>query len=72
MQAVTRRALGGASVARRVGVAAAVTGRRGYHDNIVEHYENPRNVGSMDKNDKFVGTVSAWTMTYCAVLSCRI
>jgi hypothetical protein len=31
---------------------------RGYHDNIVEHYENPRNVGSMDKNDASVGTVS--------------
>lgn len=57
MQAITCRALGGASVSRRVGGAAvAVAGRRGYHDNIVEHYENPRNVGSMDKNDKFVGT----------------
>jgi len=30
---------------------------RGYHDNIVEHYENPRNVGSLDKNDDTVGTV---------------
>ena len=32
--------------------------RRGYHENIVEHYENPRNVGSLDKNDDDVGTVS--------------
>ena len=24
----------------------------------VEHYENPRNVGSLDKNDNDVGTVS--------------
>jgi NifU-like protein involved in Fe-S cluster formation len=24
----------------------------------VEHYENPRNVGSLDKNDDNVGTVS--------------
>ncbi|GFH52241.1 iron-sulphur assembly protein isc [Chaetoceros tenuissimus] len=30
--------------------------KRGYHDSIVEHYENPRNVGSLDKNDDNVGT----------------
>jgi hypothetical protein len=30
---------------------------RKYHENIVEHYENPRNVGSLDKNDENVGTV---------------
>lgn len=30
---------------------------RGYHENIVDHYENPRNVGSLDKNDPNVGTV---------------
>ena len=29
---------------------------RSYHENIVEHYENPRNVGSLDKNDESVGT----------------
>jgi nitrogen fixation NifU-like protein len=28
-----------------------------YHESIVEHYENPRNVGSLDKNDASVGTV---------------
>ncbi|GLV31454.1 Iron-sulfur cluster assembly enzyme [Carabus blaptoides fortunei] len=27
-----------------------------YHPNVVEHYENPRNVGSLDKKDKNVGT----------------
>lgn len=27
-----------------------------YHPNVIDHYENPRNVGSMDKNDKSVGT----------------
>jgi len=32
------------------------TGRRFYHENIVEHYENPRNVGSLDKNAPDVGT----------------
>ena len=30
--------------------------RRMYHVNIVEHYENPRNVGSLDVNDSHVGT----------------
>mmetsp|Transcript_19970 Transcript_19970/g.26178 ORF Transcript_19970/g.26178 Transcript_19970/m.26178 type:complete len:161 (-) Transcript_19970:225-707(-) len=37
-------------------VMAAASARRGYHENIVEHYENPRNVGSFDKNDENVGT----------------
>mmetsp|Transcript_16396 Transcript_16396/g.38779 ORF Transcript_16396/g.38779 Transcript_16396/m.38779 type:complete len:161 (-) Transcript_16396:185-667(-) len=46
---VTRR------VARRVPSAVSVQAR-GYHENIVEHYENPRNVGSLDKNDTSVGT----------------
>ena len=27
-----------------------------YSDKVVEHYENPKNVGSMDKNDPNVGT----------------
>ncbi|RZB40787.1 NifU N domain containing protein [Asbolus verrucosus] len=27
-----------------------------YHPNVIDHYENPRNVGSLDKNDKTVGT----------------
>jgi len=27
-----------------------------YHDKVIDHYENPRNVGSMDKNDVSVGT----------------
>ena len=29
---------------------------RNYHNNIIKHYENPRNIGSMDKNKKNVGT----------------
>jgi len=44
----------------RAAVSAAagtqLTQSRSYHDNIVEHYENPRNVGSMDKKDDDVGT----------------
>ena len=27
-----------------------------YHQNVLDHYENPRNIGSLDKKDKNVGT----------------
>lgn len=27
-----------------------------YHERVIDHYEQPRNVGSLDKNDKKVGT----------------
>lgn len=27
-----------------------------YHYKVIDHYENPRNVGSLDKNKKNVGT----------------
>lgn len=30
--------------------------RSGYHENVIDHYENPRNVGSLDKSKKNVGT----------------
>eukprot|EP00470_Lotharella_oceanica_P005815 CAMPEP_0170177940 /NCGR_PEP_ID=MMETSP0040_2-20121228/11434_1 /TAXON_ID=641309 /ORGANISM="Lotharella oceanica, Strain CCMP622" /LENGTH=143 /DNA_ID=CAMNT_0010420833 /DNA_START=30 /DNA_END=461 /DNA_ORIENTATION=- len=30
--------------------------RRMYHPNVVDHYENPRNVGSLDAKDENVGT----------------
>lgn len=29
-----------------------------YHKNVIDHYENPRNVGSFDKSDPNVGTGS--------------
>ncbi|OAY65581.1 uncharacterized protein LOC109717271 [Ananas comosus] len=42
------------------GAAAAVGGApaaiRGYHERVVDHYNNPRNVGSFDKDDPAVGT----------------
>ncbi len=57
------------NVTSPVGMAAARLIRRGYHENIVEHYENPRNVGSLDKNDKSVGTVRSICLS---IRTCRV
>merc|ERR1711904_173077 len=40
---------------KKIGAVAQVTARL-YHETVIDHYENPRNVGSFDKNDKNVGT----------------
>eukprot|EP00929_Paragymnodinium_shiwhaense_P036991 TRINITY_DN19783_c0_g2_i1.p2 TRINITY_DN19783_c0_g2~~TRINITY_DN19783_c0_g2_i1.p2 ORF type:complete len:175 (-),score=53.79 TRINITY_DN19783_c0_g2_i1:218-742(-) len=40
--------------AGRPGFLAA--GSRSYHEIVVDHFNNPRNVGSLDKNDDNVGT----------------
>ncbi|GAA6006933.1 hypothetical protein JCM10207_009144 [Rhodosporidiobolus poonsookiae] len=35
---------------------AAVPQARFYHEKVIDHYERPRNVGSLDKNDANVGS----------------
>lgn len=48
------------AAARQPGFAAALAGpagsRRGYHQNVVDHFEKPRNVGSFPKSDLDIGT----------------
>lgn len=39
-----------------VPVATAIPRSRGYHANVIDHYENPRNVGKLNKDDSDVGT----------------
>jgi len=34
----------------------SITSRRTYHEKVLDHYNKPRNVGSMSKNDTDVGT----------------
>ncbi|KAI1177249.1 NifU-like N terminal domain-containing protein [Nemania sp. FL0916] len=43
------------SVRSNFGPVANVT-RRSYHEKVLDHYNRPRNVGSMQKNDVDVGT----------------
>ena len=38
------------------GVEARGLVARDYHEKVIDHYENPRNVGSFDKTDGDVGT----------------
>ena len=57
MLAACHRRLAVVAAARLPGAAAPTAIRaRAYHENIVDHYETPRNVGSMDKADPQVGT----------------
>ncbi|KAK8153135.1 NifU-like N terminal domain-containing protein [Phyllosticta citrichinensis] len=37
-------------------MGGAVVARRSYHEKVLDHYNRPRNVGSMSKNDGDVGT----------------
>lgn len=58
---------------------------RGYHEKVISHYENPRNVGSLPKGDADVGTglvgapacvvlfviaISAGYLLLCGLFSC--
>ena len=41
---------------RSASVDARCVLARSYHEKVIDHYENPRNVGSFDKSDSNVGT----------------
>lgn len=43
-------------VATRLVCNVRTGSQRFYHENVIDHYENPRNVGSLDKKKKNVGT----------------
>jgi len=57
-QATSRSAAARLSASAASAAAAPPPGssRRAYHQNIVDHYESPRNVGALDKGDRSVGT----------------
>ncbi|KAL3898647.1 MAG: hypothetical protein SGCHY_002599 [Lobulomycetales sp.] len=44
------------TASRRPIPAAPLAFRRGYHAKVIDHYENPRNVGSLNKANVNVGT----------------
>merc|ERR1712176_443043 len=52
----TLAGLAKSGVVQRLAMATPLLGSRLYHEKVIDHYDNPRNVGSFDKNDKNVGT----------------
>ena len=55
---LVRPAILGSSLpaARQLAAPAQQHQRRSYHEKVLDHYSQPRNVGSMDKKDMDVGT----------------
>jgi Fe-S cluster assembly scaffold IscU len=43
-------------VVSHITAPTAISGRRHYHEKVLDHYSRPRNVGSMSKTDTDVGT----------------
>merc|ERR1712188_208024 len=52
----TLAGLAKSGVVQRLATGTPLAATRLYHERVIDHYENPRNVGSFDKNDKNVGT----------------
>lgn len=46
----------GSSIASRSGIAAAAGQTRNYHESVIDHFNNPRNVGKLDATKKNVGS----------------
>lgn len=45
-----------AAIPRVSPIFSQIPSRRSYHDKVIDHYTNPRNVGTLDKNLNDVGT----------------
>lgn len=54
--ALLRACRGPVGILQRVLVQENTACAAHYHKNVIDHYENPRNVGTMNKNDENVGT----------------
>ncbi|KAI6152057.1 FeS cluster assembly scaffold IscU [Pisolithus tinctorius] len=54
--ALTKTVYNMTAAARRPATGLVSVLSRGYHENVISHYENPRNVGSLPKGDLDVGT----------------